>query len=113
MHELSIVMSILEIATREAEKEQAQMIEEIELDIGCLSSIDMDAFDFAWEQAVKDTILEKAGKTINRIMGKAKCCRCETVFPVQNLYDTCPVCGVSGSIILQGKELRVKSIVIS
>ncbi len=38
MHELSIVMSILEIATHEAEKERAQMIDEIELDIGCLSS---------------------------------------------------------------------------
>jgi hydrogenase nickel incorporation protein HypA/HybF len=113
MHELSIVMNILEIATQEAEKEKAKTIEEIELDIGYLCSIDIDAFEFAWEQAIKNTLLEKTGKTINRIKGKAKCRNCETVFPVQNLYDTCPVCGKWEISVLQGKELRVKSMVIS
>ena len=49
MHELSIVMSIVDLANKEATKHQASAIEEIELDIGCLSGIDMDSFDFAWQ----------------------------------------------------------------
>ncbi len=112
MHELSIVMSILEIAGQEAAKEQAQQIEVIELDIGSLNCIDMEAFDFAWQQAVKNTVLEKTQKNINRIEGKGRCHTCKTLFPVQNLYDSCPVCGAAGINILRGKELQVKSLVI-
>ena len=58
MHELSIVMSIIKLA---AEQADADMIEEIELDIGCLSGIDMDSFDFAWKQAIKQTVLRSLG----------------------------------------------------
>jgi len=62
MHELSIVMSIVDIVQQHAEKANAAMIDEIEIDIGCLSTVQMDAFEFAWSQAVKETILEGAEK---------------------------------------------------
>ncbi len=113
MHELSVVMSIIEIAQQQADKEHAAIIEEIEMDIGCLSTIQMEAFDFAWQQAVKQTILEKTAKKINRIKGKAICLDCNTTFPLENLYDACPVCGEHLIDILEGKELRVRSLVVS
>jgi hydrogenase nickel incorporation protein HypA/HybF len=113
MHELSVVMSIIDIAQQQAEKENASVIEEIEMDIGCLSTIQPDAFEFAWQQAVKETILEKAEKRINRIKGKAICLDCNAVFPLENLYDACPVCGEHLIDILEGKELRVRSLVVS
>jgi hydrogenase nickel incorporation protein HypA/HybF len=113
MHELSIVMSIVDIAQQQAEKADAAIIDEIEIDIGCLSAIQMDAFDFAWSQAVKETILEKTIKKINRIKGKAQCFDCESFFSIENLYDSCPVCGQHLINVLEGKELRVKSLVVS
>lgn len=113
MHELSIVMSIVDIAQQHAEKANAEIIEEIEMDIGCLSTIDMDAFEFAWQQAVKQTILEGAVKKINLIKGKGTCLDCKASFPLENLYDACPVCGQHLINILEGKELRVKSLVVS
>ncbi len=113
MHELSIVMSIIDIAQQEAAKEHATAVEEIELDIGTLSGIEMDALDFAWEQAVKETILRGAVKKINRIEGKAKCMDCNIVFPVENYYHGCPVCGEHLLEIIHGKELKVKSLVLS
>lgn len=113
MHELSIVMSIVDIATKQANREGAASIEEIELDIGELSTIEMEAFDFAWKQGVKDTLLQKAVKVVNRIEGKGKCIDCEAEFPVHQLYDACPVCNNNFISILQGKELKVKSLVIT
>jgi len=113
MHELSVVMSIIDIARVEAGKAKAFSVDEIEMDIGCLSTIEMNAFEFAWQQAVKETILEKSIKKINRIKGRAKCLQCETGFPVENMYDACPVCGEHLLQILEGKELRVKSLVVS
>lgn len=112
MHELSIVMSIVDLATKEAAKHHASAIEEIELDIGCLSGIDMDSFDFAWQQAVKRTILEGAKRKVNRIEGSARCSDCDTHFTMVQLYDSCPNCKSHLTEIVRGKELKVKSLVL-
>ncbi|MDP4262810.1 MAG: hydrogenase maturation nickel metallochaperone HypA [Bacteroidota bacterium] len=113
MHELSVVMGIVSIATEKAREAEASVIDEIELDIGKLSNIEMDAFEFAWEQGVKETMLENTVKTIHRIEGKAKCLACKTEFAIEQLYDPCPVCGQYASDIIQGKELRIKSLVVN
>lgn len=113
MHELSIVMSIVDIAIQQANNANASVIEEIEIDIGTLSGVEMDALEFAWNQGVKQTILEKANKKINRIEAKAKCLDCNAQFAIENYYDACPVCGEHFLDIIQGKELRVKSLVVS
>ena len=113
MHELSIVMSIIGIAEEQVKQACATVIEEIEIDVGELSTIEMNAFDFAWSQGVKQTILEKTTKKINRIRGKALCADCDAVFPVEHLYDPCPICGRHLINIIEGKELRIKSLVVS
>jgi hydrogenase nickel incorporation protein HypA/HybF len=112
MHELSIVMSIIEIADSEINKAGGGIVEEIELDIGTLSTIEMEAFDFAWKQGIRGTRLEDATLHVNRIEGKAKCLDCEIEFPIENYYDNCPVCGGYLNQIIQGKELKVKTITI-
>jgi hydrogenase nickel incorporation protein HypA/HybF len=105
-------MSIVDLATKEAAKHHASAIEEIELDIGCLSGIDMDSFDFAWQQAIKRTILEGAKRKVNRIEGSARCSDCDTNFVMVQLYDSCPNCKSHLAEIVRGKELKVKSLVL-
>jgi len=112
MHELSIVMSIVELASAQAAKHDASVIEEIELDIGCLSGIEMDSFDFAWKQAVKRTLLENAHRKVNRITGRATCLDCGAGFTMEHLYDGCPVCGSHLCQVMSGKELRLRSLVL-
>lgn len=113
MHELSIVMGIVDIALQQADREQARSIDEIELDIGCLTTVEMLAFEAAWRQAVKATPLENTIRNINRIPGRARCLECGSEFPMNNLYDACPHCSSHFLEISQGKELRVRSLVIS
>jgi len=113
MHELSIVMSIIEIAEQQTKKANADSVDVIELDLGELSGVEEQAFNFAWQQAVKDTILSKAERVINKIPGEGSCMDCNAVFPVHQLYDPCPVCGKHLISILKGKELRVKSLVVT
>jgi hydrogenase nickel incorporation protein HypA/HybF len=112
MHELSIVMSIIDIAESEINKAGGGIAEEIELDIGRLSTIEMEAFDFAWKQSIKGTLLEDVKLHVNRIEGRSNCLDCEIEFSIENYYDSCPVCGGHFNQILQGKELKVKSIII-
>ena len=110
MHELSIVMGILKIAENETAKAGASEVEMIELEIGTLAGIEFDALDFVWPAAVKNTVLEKAVKKIDIIHAKGQCMECDTIFPLEYMYDPCPKCNNYLKGILQGKELRVKSL---
>ena len=47
MHELSIALSIVELAAKEAHKENAKEVKEIELEIGEMAGIDTDKTQFA------------------------------------------------------------------
>ncbi len=113
MHELSIVMNIIDIAKIELEKAKLSRIETIEIEIGTLSGVEFEALDFAWQISIKGTILEKAERKINRIKAKAKCVSCEFVFNTLSVFDQCPKCNEIFTEIISGKELRVKSLTAS
>lgn len=110
MHELSVAIGIVRIAENETKKAHAKKVEKITLEIGTLAGIAFDALDFVWPVAVKDSILEHAKREIIIIDAKAKCNDCETIFNIDNFYDSCPTCSSNYKSIIQGKELRVKSL---
>ena len=64
MHELSIALGIVELAEKQAKKAGGTEIEIIELEIGKLSGVEMEALDFAWPVATKDTMLENAKRKV-------------------------------------------------
>ena len=113
MHELSIVMSIVDIAEQYATGAEATVVNEIELEIGTLSGIDLGALEFAWNQGVKQTVLENAKRIIHRPEGQAACLDCGIHFPISHYADSCPGCGSHLLHIFQGKELKVKSLLVS
>ncbi len=110
MHELSIVMGIVKIAEDETAKVKENTVAKIELEIGQLAGVELDALNFVWESAVKDSVLEQALKTIIEIPGKAICADCDCEFYLNNIFDSCPNCNSNFKGIIQGKELRVKSL---
>jgi hydrogenase nickel incorporation protein HypA/HybF len=113
MHELSLVLSIVEIADEQARSHAAHQVESIELEIGTLAGVEMDALIFAWEAAVPGTILEHAERIIHHLPARARCMDCGSTYEVQQFFEACPSCGQYLSELLQGKELRVKSLVVS
>lgn len=113
MHELSIALGIVKIAEDACQEQHAEKVDVIELQIGELSGVEITSLDYAWPMAVKDTKLEKAEKVIDMIEGKAKCQDCGESFDLHSLYDTCPACQGYFKDITAGKELRVKSLIVS
>ena len=110
MHELSIVMGIVDIAESEAAKAGISSFDTIELDIGNLAGIVMEALDFAWQPGTKGSVLEKAERKVNRIEAIAKCVDCDHEFVSETLYESCPECGSYFTNLIQGNELRIKSL---
>lgn len=113
MHEVSVVLSIVDIADQEVRKAKAERVDSIELEIGTLSGVEMEAFDFAWEISVKDTVVENAERKIHRTRAKARCADCGHIFYTRTLFDDCPRCGQPFHEILSGRELRVKALTVS
>lgn len=113
MHEVTLVRNIVDIATEEVRKHKARTVEMINLEIGDLSGIEFDAFDFAWSAVVHDTVLEKAERKIHRVEGKSICGSCGHHFNVEQLYEPCPLCGEVFNEIISGQELKVKQMILS
>ncbi len=112
MHELSIVMSIISASEKAAKEKNAAFIKKIELEIGTMSGIELDALNFAWKRATPGTMLENAVKEIHIIQAKARCLECNADFEIENVFDACPNCGSYFRNIYQGKEMRIKALEI-
>lgn len=110
MHEFSIALNIVDIATKTAKDANAEKINEVEVEVGILSGVIVEALEFALESAVKDTLLENAKITISKIEALARCDVCNKEFNPDNYIAQCPECSSFRYSILQGRELRVKSI---
>lgn len=113
MHELSIVLSIVNSVEAEVKKLGGKAVKRIELDIGNLAGIEYDSFDFAWPPATKNTMLEHAERKINHIPGIAICMECGKEFEKEKAFDACPTCGNYLHSLKSGKEMKIKSILIN
>jgi len=76
MHELSLAMSILDVAAKEIEKYNTVRVQEIQLEVGALSGVDAEALEFALSFAVKNSFLEGASVKIIHTEGLGLCSRC-------------------------------------
>ena len=112
MHEMSIATSIVEIAEGEAKKANAKIITEVELDIGTISGIELEALNFAFMALKPKTMLKNAEIKINIIQARSQCEDCNYEFETENVYTLCPKCDSYKTTVLQGKEMKVKSILV-
>ncbi|MBK7093665.1 MAG: hydrogenase maturation nickel metallochaperone HypA [Saprospiraceae bacterium] len=113
MHELSIAVGIVDLAEQEAAKAGGNNIESIELVVGKLSGVEIEALDFVWSSATEGTMLENAERITIQIKGKARCLECGNEYDIESLYENCPECNSYFKDIIQGKELQLKSITIN
>ena len=109
---MSIAQSIVELAEDVAEQENADSIQSIDIEIGTLSGVVLDALDFALEIIVKNTKLENAKINFIEIAGKADCRTCNFHFETNDLLALCPRCKQANYTIIDGKQLRIKSLTV-
>lgn len=112
MHEFSMAIEVIDLARREAEKNKAETIQEITIEVGDLSGVEADAFESALSLLIKDSILSGAIVNILRIPGKGRCTSCEYDFEMNHRMATCPKCQCFPSEIKGGDEFRVMSLLV-
>ena len=112
MHELSIAMSIVELAQEEAERRGAR-IDAVHLKLGALSGVVKEALLSSYEMACEDTPLQGSRLVFEEVPVVVFCPNCQqqrTLSAVQ--WFCCSECGTPVSEIVQGRELEVTALEI-
>jgi hydrogenase nickel incorporation protein HypA/HybF len=109
MHEMSIAMNLIDIAVEQAREAGSRQINRLDVEIGSLAGIEISSLSFCYESARKGTLCAGAELAIHEIPGLGRCPDCATETAFDFFVALCPACG-SGLEIIQGRELRLKSL---
>lgn len=113
MHELSIAMSIVEMAQEEAEQRGSVQVTAIHLKLGALSGVVKEALLSAFEMACDDTPLSGSRLIIEEVPVVVFCPTCQAQRPLSSVQLFCCVeCGTPTAEVVQGKELEVVALEI-
>jgi hydrogenase nickel incorporation protein HypA/HybF len=108
MHELSIAMSIVEMAEEEAQLRGNVQIQAVHLRLGKLSGVVKDALLASYEMACETTVLEGSRLVIEEIPVEIFCSKCQLQRPVHSIqFFCCAECGTPSAEVVRGKELEV------
>lgn len=111
MHELSLVLSLLDQVERELHEAPPHSgVAEIRLSVGRLSGVHVDSMRFAFEAVKPGTVAERAELVIDEPPAESECKSCGAVETIDNLWLGCPVCGSRAISIRGGRELLLRSI---
>jgi hydrogenase nickel incorporation protein HypA/HybF len=112
MHELSIAISIVELAEEEAERRGVQ-VNAVHLKLGALSGVVKDALLSCYEMACEGTALQGSRLLVEDVPVVIFCPRCRARRPLSSMQlFCCSECGTPCSEIVQGKELEVVALEI-
>jgi hydrogenase nickel incorporation protein HypA/HybF len=110
MHELSIAMSIVEMAQEEAEHRGVK-VEAVHLELGLLSGVVKEALLFSYEVACAGTVLEGSRLVIEEIPIEVYCPLCMTQKQLSSMqWFCCPDCGTPTPDVIHGRELMIRAL---
>ena len=113
MHELSIAVSMIELAEEEAARRGGVQVSAIHLRLGALSGVAREALLSSYELACEGTSMEGTKLVIEELPVIVYCPKCDerrTVNSVQ--WFCCPECGTPTPEVVQGRELEVSALEI-
>lgn len=114
MHEVSIILNVLEIAEKRCKEEGFERIDLIKLRIGTASGVFPDALLFAFEVSRNDTLAREASLVIEEVSLCGLCNSCGKEFEVRDKYVlSCLLCGSDDFSIIAGRELDIVELEVS
>jgi hydrogenase nickel incorporation protein HypA/HybF len=110
MHELSIAMSIVDMALEEVERRDVRIVA-VHLDIGLLSGVVAGALLFSYEMACSGTALEGSRLVIKEVPIEVYCPACRAQKTLSSMqWFCCPECSTPTSEVIHGRELSITAL---
>lgn len=114
MHELSIAISIVDLATEEAALRGSAQVLAVHLRLGALSGVVKEALLSCYEMACARTPLEGSQLLIEEVPLEVFCPECQAGRRIASLEPLCcPACGTPCAEVIRGKELELVALEIT
>src|SRR5262245_23011879 len=108
MHELSIALSMIEMANEEVVRRGGGRVTALHLKLGPLSGVVKEALEFSYQIACEETALAGSQLIIEDVPVVIHCSKCEQDEFVESIQSLrCPECGELSNDVRQGKDLEV------
>ncbi len=113
MHELSIAMSLIEVAAEEAERLEVR-VDALHLRLGPLSGVVKEALLFSFDLAAEGTAVAGARLEIEEVPVVVFCPACQEEKTLPSLQSFhCPVCDTPTPDVVRGRELELATMEVS
>lgn len=112
MHEVSIVMGMMDELTRIAGENHAKKITSVRVKIGAMSGIVTDSLKFAFDAIkLEQPLMASAEISINEVPLIYKCNKCNATFEAGDIYlSACGNCSSNNLEIISGQEQHIESV---
>lgn len=110
MHEMSLCEGVLQVLQTEAQKQGFKKVLTVWLEIGQLSTVEIDAMRFSFDVVMRNSLAEGANLEIIDVPGKAWCMQCGDTVNVKKRFDECPDCGSYQLQVTAGDEMKIKEL---
>ncbi len=111
MHELSIAMSILDVAGEEVDRRGGAQVEAIYLRLGPLAGVVKEALVSAFELAREATPFRNSRLVVEEVPIVVFCPSCDAERPVRSMQEMCCAeCQTPVSQIIHGRELELAAL---
>lgn len=113
MHELSIALSIIEIATEELQRRGGRGVKTVYLQLGPLAGVVPEALTSAFELAREETPLANSRLVYEAVPLRVFCQTCQREQTLSGDQDLrCPACETPCGEIISGRELEIAAMEI-
>lgn len=114
MHELSIALSLVELASEEAGRLGDVRVDAVHVRIGPLAGVVEEALRFSFDLAAAGSPVEGARLEIERVPLTVHCHRCEAERELPSAQRLrCPVCAELAYDIVSGRELELHALEVT
>jgi hydrogenase nickel incorporation protein HypA/HybF len=111
VHELSIAVTLVELAAERVAEIGAARVDAVHVRLGALSGVVEEALRFSFDLAAGGTSLDGARLVVERVPVVVFCAACgaERVL-AEPLRFRCPVCGAPAGDLVRGREIELTAL---
>jgi hydrogenase nickel incorporation protein HypA/HybF len=114
VHELSIAVSLVELASEEAGRLGDVRVEALHVRIGPLAGVVEEALRFSFDLAAEGTAIDGARLEIERVPLTIRCSRCKAERELPSAQHLrCPACAEPAQDIVRGRELELRALEVT
>lgn len=107
MHEMSLVEGVRELIEDAAAREGFSRVKQVRVEIGQLSGVERESFEFCFDIVMQDGIAAGAQLEVVATPGRGRCPGCGRETRLAVIYDPCEHCGAAPVAVIGGTEMRV------